>query len=465
MKRRQFLNALGLAGLGSSLAPWEVARAVNRSGAAPHRLIVISHCHGWTYDTWKLRPDGLDNSSPWEVDLTTLKLSEFSPVLSPLYDHRNRIIPIDALSLATAELDADGNRHDKGFVHAWTGGWVDFSTAEARGRTASLDQLVARAVRRSDRLPSLELGVDDIREAGRPISYALNGARLPVETSAERVWQRLFGPSIAPNPLQSRQVAALDYAWEEMRALSPHISSPQRIRLETHYEHLRQLRARLDSMSQLECSAPDIPTENTSYDTRFDAMSDMIGAAFMCDLTRVVSLTLGELPTADIGWDGLTDDVHKGLAHEIYNSAEKHQAMSDYITHHSRQVARLIARLEQIPDSDGRSVMDNTLILWGSELADGWHGYQHYCPVIIGGGWHFNTGRYIYRPRTTPVEILQPVAMDGGGYSATSGLPHQHVLVSAAQAMGMDTNVIGIELTQGQRGDNLDCRGPLEGLV
>ena len=157
MKRRHFLNALGIAGLSAGLSPWEIAQAMNRASGSPRRLLIISHCHGWTYDTWKMRPAGLDMATPWEIDLAKATASEFSPALAPLYNHRTRIIPIDGLSLASAELDADGNRHDKGFVHAWTGSWVDFGTAEARGQSASLDQLVARAISRHDRLPSLEL--------------------------------------------------------------------------------------------------------------------------------------------------------------------------------------------------------------------------------------------------------------------------------------------------------------------
>jgi hypothetical protein len=173
-----------------------------------------------------------------------------------------------------------------------------------------------------------------------------------------------------------------------------------------------------------------------------------------------VTLSLGEMPTSDFGWDHLTDDVHKGLAHGIYDDADKHQAMTDFLTKHAHQVARLVSLLEQLPDSDGSSIMDNTLIVWGSELADGWHGFQHYCPVLIGGSWHFRAGRYLHWPHETPIEVL---ARDG--FTSVCGLPHQHMLVSVAQAMGLDTDHIGIEHVQSQTGHLVDCRGPLEGLV
>jgi hypothetical protein len=202
-----------------------------------------------------------------------------------------------------------------------------------------------------------------------------------------------------------------------------------------------------------------------SYDATFDVYADLIAAAFSCDITRVVSLSLGEMPTADFGADHITDDVHKGLAHEIYNDPAKYVAMADYLTHHSGQVARLVALLEATPDVDGRSVMDNTLIVWGSELGNGWHGYQTYCPTIIGGDWHFRTGRYLHLPHETPIEMMVPTQIETGGYTQMSGRPHQHLLVSVAQAMGVDVDHFGIHLAMGQRGDHVDCSGPLEELT
>ena len=109
--------------------------------------------------------------------------------------------------------------------------------------------------------------------------------------------------------------------------------------------------------------------------------------------------------------------------------------------------------------------MDNTLIVWGSELADGWHGYRHYCPVILGGDWHFNTGRYLYLPHETPIEILVPASVDPSGYSAVSGRPHQHLLVSVAQAMGLEVDHVGHESLMGQTGQRVDCAGPLPELT
>ena len=186
---------------------------------------------------------------------------------------------------------------------------------------------------------------------------------------------------------------------------------------------------------------------------------------FSCDITRVVSLSLGEMPTAEFGAAAISDKVHKGIAHFIYDDAEKHAAMTDYVQYHASQVARLVSTLEAMPDAGDGSLMDNTLIAWGSELGDGWHGYRHYCPVLIGGAWAFKTGRYMYWPHETAAQMRVPSQILAGGSTQLCGMPHQRVLVSVARAMGLEVDHVGLEHVRGQRGDFIDLRGPLDGLT
>jgi hypothetical protein len=413
-----------------------------------------------------MRPGGKSDGSSWEADLTALPQEQWSACLAPLYRHRQRIVAVDGLSLATAELDGDGNRHDSGWVHAWTGNWTDFSGTDTRATSASIDQIVAAAVSRSDRLPSLELSVDAGLESGRPISYAQNGARLPVANTPQLAWERLFGLTANADPLVLRQRDAIAAAHAEYRAVCPSVSPSGQASLDRHYSLLQRLVDRIEGLAGLSCgSLPAVPPATDSFDDTFDEMAALIAAAAACDITRVFSLSLGEMPTADFGWDHVTDDVHKGLAHNIYDDEQSHLAMSDYLRRHAGQIARLVDLLEQTPDLDGRSVMDNTLILWGSELADGWHGYRHWNPVIIGGGWHFRGGLYHHWPHQTPAQMLVPSSVEPGGYTPRCGRPHQRVLVSVAQAMGVETDHVGIEMVQGQGGDWIECRGSLDELT
>ena len=333
ISRRNLLQLGGLTALGAGLSGG-VLRAFAQSSTPTKRLILISHCHGWPYTTWKMRPAGrsLDPDEPWAVDLGSLAESEFSRPLAPLYEHRRRLLALDGLSLATAELDTGGNRHDRGWIHAWTGNNADFAARDTRSTSASLDQLIAAQIARSDRLPSLELSVDAALEAGRPISYNLGGVRLPAESTPLRAWDRVFGPVSSGDAVGQRRRTTLDFAYNEYRELAPRFDATGRARLESHFELVQRLGGRLEGLATLSCTAPMRPAAAfEKYDKRFDAFADIIAAAFSCDITRVVSLSLGEMPTAEFGAAAISDKVHKGIAHYIYDDAAKHAAMTDYV--------------------------------------------------------------------------------------------------------------------------------------
>ena len=106
-------------------------------------------------------------TSPGPSTSEPLAASDLSRPLAPLHAHRRRVLALDGLSLATAELDTGGNRHDRGWIHAWTGDNADFAARDTRSVSPSLDQLVAARIAKPDRLPSLEPSTRTPRSTGR----------------------------------------------------------------------------------------------------------------------------------------------------------------------------------------------------------------------------------------------------------------------------------------------------------
>lgn len=458
--RRTLLQASA----GLALTHPQLARG--QASGAPRRLLLVSHCHGWTAETWHIRPDGATDADAYTLDLDALPEASWSAPLAPLYRHRSQLVAIDGLSLLSAESDVGGNRHDRGFIHAWTGNWADFSGSDSRSSSGSIDQLVAQSIARSDRLPSLELSINGGGEVGRPVSYARTGARLPVADTPAAAWTRLFGLSSSPDPLVLRQQDAIAAAVGELDAVGQRLARSGRQRMADEARHLDALSTRIAGLANLSC--PTVPARIETiadYDANVDAIGDLISAAFACDLTRVISLSLGELPTADFGASALADDVHKGIAHDIFDEADKMSAMSDYVAKHAEQLARIVDTLAATPDPAGGSLLDHTLIVWGSELGNAWHGYQHYLPVLIGGGWHFQTGRYHHFPHETPTPVVVHPNTHPDGRTAVAGLPHQRMLVSVADAMGLGVDHVGIPHFQGLTGSWIDAAGPLDGLT
>lgn len=460
--RRRFLSALGLAGAGAAVAPG-LARRAFAGGGSPKRLIVLSTGHGTVYDGWKMRPGGRPDGAIWESTLAGLSAAQFSRALAPLHAYRDRLTIFDGLSLATAERDLPGYRHEKGWIHAWTGAPVYFTGADLFSTTPSLDQLVARRISRADRLTSLELQVAE----GRPICHGGRAQQLPLEDDPQRAFDRVFGLSTASDPLAAAQGSVLDFARAEHTAIRGTLGKGDRSRLDTHFQLVRQLEKRVQGLTNATC--PDMPerasmsVSGEAYDQTFRAMAETIVAAFSCDFTRVATLSMGDIPSEDFGWGQyLSGDAHNDFAHRIHVDPRSAEAMTDYTAHHAGQLAELIALLEAIPDADGGSLMDHTLIVWGSEMGDGWHGFHHWCALTAGGQWAWDTGRYLHFPdeTTSPFSLAVPE----GGFSRGAGLPHQHLLVSVANAMGLDVDSVGLAEQRTKSGERVALTGGVPGL-
>lgn len=451
--RRQFLSAMGLGTAGIAAT----GRRALGSSEVPKRLIVLSTSHGTVYDGWKMRPRGRTDSQPFAEDLTGLSAADFSRALDPLHAHRSRLQVLDGLSMTSAELDLAGYRHEKGWLHAWTGAWVYFTGSDLFSTRPSIDQLVAAQIARPDRLPSLELGV----AGGRPICHAGQAQQLPIEEDPRRAWDRLFGLASSSDPLVRSQSSVLDFAVEEFRQTASRLRSVDRARLETHFDLVRQLEQRINGLSQATCdvsSIDQLASGAEGYDMVWQAMADLSVAALSCDHTRVISLSLGDLASEDFGWGWyLSGDAHNDFAHRIAEDPQAAEAMTDYTRKHAEHLAYLIELLEAVPDPDGGSLMDHTLIVWGGELGNGWHAYDQYCALTVGGDWHFDTGRYLHWPTaSTPVEMLS-----ASGGTVMSGIPHQHLLVDVVNAMGVETDHVGIHTLESKAGDRISVRGGL----
>lgn len=107
----------------------------------------------------------------------------------------------------------------------------------------------------------------------------------------------------------------------------------------------------------------------------------------------------------------------------------------------SRLVERLIARMDEIPDGDGTTLLDNTVVLYVSEPAHGAHGLSYWPALMFGGSGTgaIRPGRYIKYAQDLPSPWnVNP----GGGHfyddNQFSGPPHSRLYLSALRALGVD---------------------------
>ena len=181
LDRRQFLTALGLgaAGLGGAAlglpgtAGW-TSRAQAGGSTAPTRVIFWISPHGTVWNGWNMSVPGLAPSGTSTAALAGIDSSVWSTILAPLEPHRSDLLIIDNVDMESAH-HGPGDGHQTGMGSLWTGiellagtqftGGGDSGTA-GWGGGPSVDQHIAKTVGATTKLPSLELGVQDLRRTG-----------------------------------------------------------------------------------------------------------------------------------------------------------------------------------------------------------------------------------------------------------------------------------------------------------
>jgi hypothetical protein len=486
--RRRFLQALGL-GAGGALLPSAIRRGASAraSGPAapPMRLVILFTEHGVPHVNWDMHR-GRPADAEWEYDLAGLSEAELSPCLRPLHRHLRKLTVVDGLSLATAIGDPYGDGHAKGWCSALTGGIARATVEEIKSLAnhPSLDQVVARAARASDPtltdLVSLEFGAYQwnfhaalwgIPSSGGPV------VRVPHEESPRAAFNRLFpngNGSEPPDPVKAAQADVMAEVGDLYAELAPRLSGEDRQKLEQHRDMVRDVENRIRLLDGLDCGAPGDVVEygwnQVPHGERYLAHTrsfwDLATIAVSCGISRVVTMQWGQLPVELIGGTG---DLHHDYAHRsapyLVNEPDYPNAvdkMTNYSAVYAGLAAELCDRLDAIPDVNG-TLLDNTIVLWVSELSDGGHGHDPLPVVILGGGNRFRTGRYLHYARDTLTTTTAHWVSD----DERIGLPHNHLLVSVAQAMGVPTSVVGDASIRPKKASApaIDLSGPLPRLV
>jgi hypothetical protein len=468
--RRRILQALGLGGGGlflPSLFRKGGRRADAGVGGPPMRLVVCYHQHGVPHATWDMR-QGMPNDTRWEYNLGGLTEAEFSESLRPLWRHRNKLTVVDGLSLATAIADPYGDGHAKGWVSSLTGGIARETIEGVKSNAAkpSLDQVIATALRAQDPaltdLTSIEMGIYEYNFHAALFAELLPGQpvqRVPHEEQPMALYNRLFpngNGSTPPDPVKVAQpdvLASVAGMYDEMAS---RLSSEDRRKLEQHRDLVRDMEDRLRRLAG----------HPQRYDEHCQSFWDLTTIALSCGISRVATMQFGPLWVEQLGISG---DLHHDFAHPsspdqvndpLHEPAVR--GMTTYTAKYASYIANLADMLDSIPEGNG-TMLDHTIIFWTSELAHGGHGHDGWPAVIVGGGNKFRTGRWLHYEHDT----LTTTTAEWVNDNTTIGLPHNHLLVSVAQAMGLADNVVGDATVRPKKpgAPLIDLSGPLPGLV
>lgn len=487
MRRRKFLQYTGL-GAGSLLLPSLFGKQGVRAGSvpgAPPRIVFCFAEHGVVRDNWKMLR-GNPETGRWSYDLNAVPDAEFSEALAPLAPFKDNLTVIDGLSIATGIGDPYGDGHAKGWNAALTGAIARETIEDVKSNASkpSLDQVLGKALRAADPnltdLVTQEFGIYQYNFHALVYGEPSPGApvvRMPHLEQPREAYNRMFpnGDGTAPpDPVRVAQPDVLAQVSGMYDRIQGRLSAEDRRKLEQHRDLVRDMEARLRRLAGLSCAQPpaikdwywgQVPHWQRWVD-HTKSFWDLTTVALSCGMSRVVTMQWGQVPVEQVGGTG---DLHEAYAHRSDpshstdpNYALAKTVMTNYTKTYYGFVAQLAAQLRDIVEDNG-TLLDNTMIVILSDIANGNHDHEPWPVVIVGGKNHLNTGRYYHMEKETLTTTTASWVND----NTTIGYPHSHVLVALQNAMGVDVNFVGQPSIQPkkQSAPAIDLTGPLPGLL
>jgi hypothetical protein len=436
LSRRLFLKGLGVAvalPAMESLVPIRAfAAAASSAGAdalattasgAPLRSAFIYFPNGAIPGQWWPADDAADFVS--------------SPTLQPLAESKQLVQLMAGLDHQNAYGGKDGaGDHARANGTFLTGVRMKKSATDIHAGT-SIDQVIARQIGHTTRFPSLELSCDPSRRSGAcdsgyacayqyNVSWKDETTPMAAEFSPRRAFERLFGSGAHGERTanlkqrQAEQRSILDFVMEDARVLASKAGSRDRQKLDQYLTGIREIEQRIARTEKFGATPdPDAETPPgvpASYQEHVQLMFDMLLLAFQTDSTRVATLMLAHDGSnrsfAEIG----VSEGHHDLSHHR-ERPELKTKVATIDQWYVKQFARFLKKLDESKDTDGKSLLYNSQIVYGSGNADGNRHTHSNLPIILagaGGG------------------TLKP-----GRVNKAGGVPASNLFVNMAQRVGL----------------------------
>jgi hypothetical protein len=411
VNRRHFLKGLGvclalpafesLSPLGALAA--EKAAKLGAGAAAPLRSAFVYFPNGAIPRAWWPGQEGNN--------------FELSPTLQPLAPVRQHIQVFGGLDHHNAEAGPDGaGDHARANGTFLTGVRVKKSSADVRAGI-SIDQLMAKELGHLTRFPSIELTCDAGRKTGScdsgyscayqyNMSWSSPTTPLTPEANPRLVFERLFGagaPGERADNLRRRQAeqrSLLDFVMDDARTMQHRLVAHDRDKLDQYLTCVREIETRIQKAERFgKVKDPGIdapPGVPPDYGEYIELMFDMLILAFQTDSTRVGTMLLAHDGSnrsfAEIG----IAEGHHDLSHH-FDKEEKIKKVAEIDLWYVKQFAKFLQKMEATRDVDGKSLLHNSMIVYGGGNADGNRHTHSNLPIILAGagGGTLTTGRFV----------------------------------------------------------------------
>jgi hypothetical protein len=419
LSRRTFLRGVG-ASIALPLLDSMVAAQtpVKNTAATPKtRFAAIYVPHGATMDKWTPASEGTGFA--------------FTEILKPLEPHRNHINVVSGLAhpyvagAGGADVSAGAN-HTRAAAVFLTG------SVPVRGPQAhlgvSVDQVAARYIGQDTPLPSLELSIEEAVLAceatfscayRNSISWKSPTQPLPMQNNPRLVFEKLFGDGSSDAERRARRQdtrSLLDSVMGQLATLHKDLPSADRRRLDQYLEDVREIERRIqraEATASEDVTLPDVPAGvPATFADHLKLLMDLQVIAFQSDITRVSTLMFArELSNTVFPETSIRDPFHN-LSHHS-NDRGNMDRFAQLNTYHMTKCAYFVDKLKATPDGDG-SLLDHSLILYGSSLSDGNQHNFSPLPIVLAGGasGRLPGGRHLRFPKDTHMSNLLLALLD-----------------------------------------------------
>jgi hypothetical protein len=461
LSRRAALRGAGGVLIGLPALEAMVPRSARGAAtAAPRRLVIFYTPNG----------SNAQNTEPdfWPQQTGTSFV--LGKEVAPLQALRDQLLIVSGVNGESMKQDdstvnpkaaGHGDLHSIGMSQMLTGtSYVfDATTGVIPGALAggyaggiSVDQYIAKKLAPPTRFPTLEFGVINATDAGvLPFSRMISAGRnqpIPAEQDPAKMFTRIFTSGAPMGQMTVDQSVAqrksvLDFVLAESGRLEQRLGTTDRQRLDEHLALVRDLESRLSVstpvVTQASCnSIPAVqnagdPLDKANFPATGKLHMDLLTLALKCDVTRIASLQ----------WSW----ARSNLVHSWASAARGHHDMSHACNSpcaelsgvnawYAQQLAYFGQALKAVQDVDGKTLLDNTMVYWCSDVSWAYtHSFDGLRAFFLGScGGAIKTGQHI----------------------AMGGQTHQKLLVTLMNAMGVIEN---------QFGDPAYGTGPLTGML
>jgi len=289
----------------------------------------------------------------------------------------------------------------------------------------SVDQVAAQKVGHLTKLPSLELGIEKGRNAdncdsGYSCAYSSNiswkTATTPMakEIHPRLVFERLFGDAKQSEEGRERRdfyrKSILDLVANDADRLKAKLGITDRRKMDEYFSSVRDLERRVvRAEQQAERVRPDFEVPDgipRDYQQHVRLMFDLMVLAFRTDVTRISTFMLGNAGSnRSYRMVGVSDGHHQISHHRNKKELiDKIQKIDGFLV---GEFAYFLRKLKSVEEGTG-TLLDHSMIMYGSGLSDGNRHHHHNLPVVLagGGGGTIHTGRHISTGSETPLNNL-----------------------------------------------------------